>query len=75
MAKNVLEKTIVQHIKKYMDSLPHTYGWKNWGGSMTQAGLSDLVYCVRGRMFCIEVKAAGGKATELQKRFIDNMKF
>lgn len=36
------------------------------GGQFTKAGIPDIIACVNGRFVGIEVKASGGKPSELQ---------
>lgn len=45
------------------------YGWffKVWGGGFQQSGIPDLLMCLQGVFFAIELKATGGTATDLQK--------
>lgn len=38
------------------------------GGYAGEAGTPDFLGCYRGRMFCIEAKAEGGKTSPIQDR-------
>lgn len=40
---------------------------KIWGGGMQKAGIPDLICCINGIYFEIELKASNGKPTELQR--------
>lgn len=44
-------------------------GWyfKEWGGGMSRSGIPDIIACINGFMFGIEVKASRGRPSELQK--------
>jgi hypothetical protein len=63
----MLEKKIVEKIKKYLLSLPRCYVMKVHGSQFT-TGQPDLIGCFDGRSFCLEVKQPGKKATPLQEK-------
>lgn len=42
------------------------YHIKIWGGGFQRAGIPDLICCVNGLFFALELKAENGKATPLQ---------
>lgn len=44
-------------------------GWytKIWGGGYQKAGIPDIIACVKGQFVTVEVKASGGRPSELQK--------
>ena len=46
------------------------------GGMHGEAGVSDIIVCVRGRLLCIETKAGTGKAkvSHHQVEFIESIK-
>lgn len=65
------EKNFENKIKSYIKSIG---GWeiKYWSGSakngmkFTKDGIPDILACVKGRFFAIEVKAQTGKPSALQ---------
>lgn len=61
----MLEKTVVDKIRKYLLSLPGCYVFKVHGSQFT-TGQPDLIGCLEGKTFCLEVKRPGGRATPLQ---------
>jgi len=61
------EKAITKKILTYLTTLPACFRWKEHGGMYGHAGLPDIVCCIAGRFVAFEVKAAGGKLTELQE--------
>lgn len=76
------EKLFEGQIKKYFHSVgiyPAGYptdqmkapmiGWytKIWGGGFQKSGIPDILACVNGIMFAVEVKASNGRPSELQK--------
>lgn len=61
------EKSIVNSILKYLNSLPRCRAEKTWGGGYGNAGKPDITGCLNGRRFELEVKVPGGKLTPLQK--------
>ena len=40
---------------------------KIWGGGYQKAGIPDLICCINGIYFEVELKASNGRPTELQK--------
>ncbi|MDU1348298.1 VRR-NUC domain-containing protein [uncultured Clostridium sp.] len=64
------EKTFENEIKKFLNSIPNTWFYKNWSGPYSKAGIPDIIACVNGQFVAIEVKASNGRASELQKRNI-----
>lgn len=47
-------------------------GWylKVWGGGFQKSGIPDLLMCVNGFFFAVELKSSVGKPTELQEKNI-----
>ncbi len=62
------ENTIVKGILAYLRSINDCFCWKEHGGMYGTAGLPDIICCYKGKFIAFEVKNAGGKVTELQKR-------
>lgn len=76
------EKLFEGRIKKYLHSVgiyPAGFpadrmnapmvGWytKIWGGGFQKSGIPDILSCVNGILVAVEVKASGGRPSELQK--------
>jgi len=61
------EKSIVNSILKYLNSLPQCRAEKTWGGGYGNAGKPDITGCLNGRRFELEVKMPGKKPTKLQE--------
>ena len=68
------EKSIVNSILKYLNSLPQCRAEKTWGGGYGNAGKPDITGCLSGRRFELEVKVPGGKPTPLQKITLEQWK-
>jgi len=48
------------------------FHYKHWQGPFSTPGISDIVGCLNGRAFWIEVKTPKDKVTPAQQRFLDN---
>lgn len=68
----MLEKKVVQDIKKFLIANYPGVWEKIHGSGYQRAGISDLIGCHRGRFIAIEVKTPKTKnnVSELQKKFI-----
>ena len=67
----MLERDIVNEIKKYLASLgSDVFFWKEFGGPYGTSGVPDIICCYKGRFLGLEVKLPTGRLTELQKRAI-----
>lgn len=64
------EKEFENQIKKFLNSLPKCWFYKNWSGPYSKSGIPDIIACVNGHFVALEVKAKNGRASELQKRNI-----
>ncbi len=42
-------------------------------GRFSQAGVSDFIVCLNGRFIALEIKAVGGKLSQLQSAFLDKV--
>ena len=60
------EKEIAAKILRYLKTVPMCFAWKEHGGMYGTAGIPDIIACVNGRFFALEVKTPDGKATKLQ---------
>ena len=63
----MIEQDVVNLIKKYLQTIPNLFFWKEHGGQYGTAGIPDLIICYKGRFIALEVKRPGGKPTLLQK--------
>jgi hypothetical protein len=76
------EKLFEKKVEKYLHSVGvyqagtpsqqmhvEQIGWftKIWGGGYQKSGIPDLILCVNGFFMTVELKAANGHASELQK--------
>lgn len=61
------EQEIVDSIKKYLQTIPNLFFWKEHGGQFGTAGIPDLIVCYKGKFIAFECKRPGGKPTLLQK--------
>ncbi|MGM9571630.1 MAG: VRR-NUC domain-containing protein [bacterium] len=68
--KQPFEKTIVNRILKYLNSLEGCRAIKVHGGSFC-SGEPDIDAVYKGRSLKLEVKRPGGKATKLQLAILD----
>jgi hypothetical protein len=66
------ESEITDSIRSYLD-IRGVFHWKNWGGPMSKAGVSDILGCYRGRMLAIEIKGPNGRLSDKQQAFIDRI--
>ena len=66
----MLEKDIVEKIKRYLRTVPECFFWKEHGGQFGTAGIPDLIACIGGRFYAFEVKTPKGKVTKLQEATI-----
>lgn len=60
------EQEIVDSIKKYLQSIPNLFYWKEHGGQFGTAGIPDIIVCYKGKFIAFECKRPGGKPTLLQ---------
>lgn len=60
------EKQFENKVKAYLKA-EGCWTLKTWGGGMQRSGIPDLLVCCNGYFLAIELKAANGKPSELQK--------
>lgn len=60
------EKAFENQVKSYLKS-KGIWFTKIWGGGYQRAGIPDILACVNGTFFGIELKSETGKPSELQK--------
>ena len=61
------EKIFENKVKKYLSSLNKCWYTKIWGGGYQKAGIPDLLACINGVFFSIELKGSKGRPSDLQK--------
>ena len=64
------ESDIVRAILKYLKTVPGCFAWKEHGGMYGNAGIPDIICCLRGRFYGFEVKTEDGEPTKLQEATI-----
>ena len=70
----MLERDIVEAIKKYLASLGSSvFLPEEHGGPYGTSGVPDIICCYRGRFLGLECKLPTGRLTELQKRAINKI--
>ena len=68
------EKQFENKVKAFLKD-QGCYFIKYWGGGQfTKAGVPDLLVCCNGRFLGVELKASGGKPTELQLHHLDQIR-
>lgn len=62
------EKQFTNKVKNFLSQQPNTKFIKIWGGGKYQkAGIPDIIACINGIYFEIELKSSSGQPSELQK--------
>ena len=69
--KGTSEKSVVNTILRFLNSLPACVARKRWGGGMGIAGDPDIDACICGRSLQLEVKRPGMRATRLQLKRLE----
>lgn len=69
------EKLFENKIKKWLKAqVPNVWFFKVWGGGVFQsAGIPDIIGCINGRFFALEIKDVNGKPSKLQEFVIAQM--
>lgn len=62
-----LESSITNGILRYLRTCPRTKAVKRHGSGMGSNGQPDIVGCINGLHFELEVKQVGNKPTKLQE--------
>lgn len=60
------EKTYELKIRRYLDDIG-AWHLKTYSNGVQRAGVPDILACVNGRFFAIEVKSETGRVSRLQK--------
>jgi Holliday junction resolvase len=69
----VLEKNLIEKIRKYLAGLDGCFFWKEHGGQYGTAGIPDIIICYNGRFVALEVKVGKNKPTRLQAATIEQI--
>lgn len=62
------ESTLRKNVLNYLNSLPQCKAIKIHGNAYTEAGTPDIMGCIEGRAFFLELKVPGKKPTAIQER-------
>ena len=73
MMKGSVEQHIQTSIIKYIKSIGGLPIKQNQIGIYAQAGVPDIIACIKGRFVAIEVKRPGQKPTPIQEAFLESI--
>lgn len=73
MSKQQIEQHIQTSIIKYIKSIGGLPIKQNQIGIYAQAGIPDIIACIKGRFVAIEVKRPGEKPTPIQEAFLESI--
>jgi len=62
------ESTLRTKVLEYLNSLPGCKAIKIHGSAYIEAGTPDVMGCIKGRAFFLELKVPGKKPTAIQER-------
>jgi hypothetical protein len=65
---HLTEKEITSQIRSVLKTF-HIFHYKAWGGPMSEKGIPDIIGCIDGKFFAIEVKTKVGKMSDYQEAF------
>ena len=68
------EKTITNHILKYLKVQPYCFAFKEHGGMYGIAGIPDIICCYKGHFVAFEVKTEQGRLSKLQEITIERIR-
>lgn len=68
------EAQLVTNIRKYLQTLPDCFFWKEHGGQYGTAGIPDIIVCYKGRFYGLEAKVGRNKPTRLQEITIEQIR-
>jgi len=71
--KNNVEQVIQTSIMRYIKSIGGLPIKQNQIGIYAQAGVPDIIACVKGRFIAIEVKRPGKKPEPIQEAFLESI--
>ncbi len=64
----MLEGAITARVQRQLALVNGLWVYKTKGGGGTRSGVQDLLLCYAGRFVAAEMKAEGGRQSDLQKR-------
>jgi hypothetical protein len=67
------EAQVLGQIVRWLQKIDGLWFMKTYGSMYGKAGVPDLIICLNGRFFAIEVKRPGGKPTDLQVATMDRI--
>ena len=73
MSKNQIEQHIQTSIMRYIKSIGGLPIKQNQIGIYAQAGVPDIIACIKGRFVAIEVKRTGKKPEPIQEAFLESI--
>lgn len=59
------EKIYENRVRKYLNSIG-AWHIKVWGNAFQRSGVPDIIGCIKGKFFALEIKAEKGRPSELQ---------
>ena len=68
------ETAIVNSIMRWLKAQPGCWAFKVHGGPWQLAGVPDIVGCLDGKFFALEVKRPGGKIRPVQEIIIGQIR-
>lgn len=71
--KNSVEQAIQTSIIRYIKSIGGLPIKQNQIGIYAQAGVPDIIACIKGRFVAIEVKRPGKKPEPIQEAFLESI--
>lgn len=60
------ESTFKAKVIEFLKTMNRCWFFKVWGGGFQRAGIPDIVGCLNGKFFALELKSDSGKPTPLQ---------
>ena len=68
------ESQLIQNIRKYLQTLPECFFWKEHGGQYGTAGIPDIIVCHKGQFIALEAKVGSNQPTRLQAATIKQIR-
>ena len=60
------ETTFKNKVTNYLKTVPGCWFVKIWGGGFQRAGIPDILGCINGKFFALELKSDNGNPSTLQ---------